>query len=171
MSGTQLRRGGTLPAELSSFIGRRHELAQVRHALGSSRLVTLSGFGGVGKTRLALRVATDAASDYPDGVRFVELAPVQDPALVADTVVASLGLSVVPALAPLDALVGHLRDHGLLLVLDNCEHVRDAVSVLISAVLDNCPRVRILVTSRHGLEVPEEQLLAVPPLPVPPPTR
>src|SRR5215213_9519648 len=145
MSTTPLRRGRELPAELSSFIGRRHELRQVRHALGESRVVTLSGPGGVGKTRLALRVATDAASGYADGVRVVELAPVQDPALVADTVVASLGLSIAPALAPLEALVGHLRDRSLLLVLDNCEHVRDAVNALISAVLDGCPRVRMLV--------------------------
>src|SRR5919107_1070298 len=106
MSGTPLRRGSELPAELSSFIGRRNELARVRHALRGSRVVTLSGSGGVGKTRLALRVATDAVSGDPDGVRLVELAPVQDPGLVADTVVASLGLSVVPALAPLEALVG-----------------------------------------------------------------
>src|SRR3954469_21805049 len=135
MSGTSPRRAGTLPAELSSFIGRRHELAQIRHALLGSRIVTLSGSGGVGKTRLALRVAADAASDYPDGVRLVQLAPVQDPALVADTVVASLGLGGASALPPLEALVGHLRDHGVLLVLDNCEHVQDAVSPLISAVI------------------------------------
>src|SRR5919112_1020919 len=147
MSATPLRRGRELPAELSSFIGRRNELAWVRHALSGSRVVTLSGPGGVGKTRLALRVATDAASGYPEGVRLVELAPVQDPGLIADTVVASLGLRVAPALAPLDALVAHLRDRGLLLVLDNCEHVRDAVSAVVSAVLDSCPRVRILATS------------------------
>ena len=171
MSGTPLWRGSELPAEVSSFIGRRNELAEIRHALGGSRVVTLSGPGGVGKTRLALRAATDALSGYPDGVRSVELAPVQDPALVADTVVAALGLGVAPALAPLEALVGHLRDRDLLLVLDNCEHVRHAVTALVSALLDNCPRVRILATSRHSLEVPEEKLLAVPPLPVPPPSR
>src|SRR4051794_31842413 len=171
MSGTPQWRGSELPPELSSFIGRRHERARVRHALRGSRVVTLSGPGGVGKTRLALRVATEAASDYPDGVRLVEFARVQDPGLVADTAVARLGLSVEPALAPLEALVGHLRHRGLLLVLDNCEHVKDAVSVLISAVLDSCPGVRILAPSRHSLEVPEEQLLAVPPLSVPPPSR
>ena len=171
MSGTPLWRGSELPAEVSSFIGRRHELARIHHALGGSRVVTLSGPGGVGKTRLALRVATDAVSGYPDGVRLVELAPVQEPGLVADTVVATLGLSVAPAVAPLEALVGHLRERGLLLVLDNCEHVRDAVAGLVSALLANCPRVRILATSRHSLEVPEEELLAVPPLPVPPPSR
>src|SRR3954454_18912270 len=125
MSGTSPRRAGTLPAELSSFIGRRHELAQIRHALLGSRIVTLSGSGGVGKTRLALRVAADAASDYPDGGRLVALAPARERAFGAATVVASLGLSVAPALPPLDALVGHLGDHCLLLVLDNCEHVQD----------------------------------------------
>ena len=134
-------------------------------------MVTLSGPGGVGKTRLALRVAAEAASRYPDGVRLVEFAPVRDPGLVADTAVASLGLSVEPAVAPLEALVGHLRDRRLLLILDNCEHVKDAVGALIAAMLDSCPRVRILATSRHGLELPEEQLLAVPPLSVPPPSR
>src|SRR3954452_3710940 len=171
MSGTPHRRGNELPPELSSFIGRRHERAKVGHALRSSRVVTLSGPGGVGKTPLALRGATEAASRYPDGVRLVEFAPVQDPGLVADTAVASLRLSVEPAVAPLEALVGHLRDRGLLLILDNCEHVKDAVSELISAVLDSCPGVRILATSRHSLEVPEELLLAVPPLSVPPPSR
>src|SRR3954447_16081513 len=171
MSGTPHRRGNELPPELSSFIGRRHERAKVGHALRSSRVVTLSGPGGVGKTRLALRVATEAASRYPDGVRLVEFAPVQDPGLVADTAVASLRLSVEPGVAPLEALVRPLRDRGLLLILDNCEHVKDAVSELISAVLEACPRVRILATSRHSLEVPEELLLAVPPLSVPPPSR
>jgi predicted ATPase/DNA-binding CsgD family transcriptional regulator len=170
MSGTPMLRGSDLPAELSSFIGRRHELARVRHALACSRVVTLSGPGGVGKTRLALRVAADSTPGHPDGVRLVELAPVQDPSLVADTVVASLGLSVAPAVAPLEAVVGHLRSRAVLLVLDNCEHVRDAVSTLVSAVLDSCPGVRILMTSRHSLEVPEEVVLAVPPLPVPPVT-
>ena len=171
MSGTPPRPGSELPAELSSFIGRRHELARIRHALTRSRVVTLSGPGGVGKTRLALRVAADLAASYPDGARMVELAPVQDSSLVADTVVASFGLRSAATLTPVEALVGHLRDRAVLLVLDNCEHVRDAVEALISLVLDSCPHVSILATSRHSLDVPDEALLTVPPLPVPPPGR
>jgi non-specific serine/threonine protein kinase len=160
-----------LPAELSSFIGRRHELAQVRHALTRSRVVTLSGPGGVGKTRLAVRVAADVAPTYPDGVRLIELAAVPDPGLVADTAVASLGLSSATVLAPMEALVGHLCDRGLLLVLDNCEHVQEAVGALISRILDACTGVSILATSRHSLDVPDEHVLRVPTLPVPPPGR
>ena len=171
MSGTPPRQGSELPAELSSFIGRRHELARIRHALARSRVVTLSGPGGVGKTRLALRVAAHLVASYPDGVRMVELAAVQDPTLVADTVVAGFGLRSAATLTPIEALVGHLRDRAMLLVLDNCEHVRDAVGAVISLVLDSCPEVSILATSRHSLEVPGEDLLTVPPLPVPPPGR
>src|SRR4051794_26414114 len=140
--------GGALPAELSSFVGRRHELAQVRRALAHSRVVTLAGPGGVGKTRLALRLAAEQAEDYPDGARLVELAPVRDPRLVADTAVASLGLTSGPGLAPLESLVHHLRDRELLVVLDNCEHLREAAAALVRHLLERCPRVRVLATSR-----------------------
>src|SRR5689334_17095974 len=109
MTRAAVRQAGDLPAALSSFVGRRHELAQVRRALPRSRVVTLSGPGGVGKTRLALRIAAGAAGGYPDGVQLVELAPVQDPGLVADTTVAAFGLANATVLPPLEALVGHLR--------------------------------------------------------------
>jgi predicted ATPase/DNA-binding CsgD family transcriptional regulator len=170
MTGTPPRRQHQLPAEVSSFVGRRHEQVQVRRALAASRLVTLSGPGGVGKTRLALRVAADLARNDPDGVRIVELAPVQDPELVPDTVVAALGLRGATA-TPDEALVAHLRDRRLLLLLDNCEHLRDAAGALVRRVLHECPQVTILVTSRHALVVPGEHLLTVPALPVPPPGR
>jgi predicted ATPase/DNA-binding CsgD family transcriptional regulator len=169
MTATPPPQGRGLPAELSSFIGRRHELAEVRGALARSRVVTLSGPGGVGKTRLALRVAAEMAPSCSDGASMVELAPVPDPGLLVDTVVAALGLRGATTLSPRDALVRHLHDRELLLVLDNCEHVRDAVAALVSDVLENCPRVRILATSRHGLDVAQEHLVTVPPLPVPPP--
>ena len=159
-----------LPAEFSSFVGRRREQVQVRQALASSRLVTLSGPGGVGKTRLALRVAADLAADNPDGVRVVELAPVQDPSLVPDTAVAALGLRTAIG-APDEALVAHLRDRTFLLVLDNCEHVREAAAGLARRLLDDCPEVRVLVTSRHALLDPAEHLVSVPALPVPPAGR
>jgi len=156
-----------LPAELSSFVGRRHELAQVRSALRSSRLVTLSGPGGVGKTRLALRAAADLAAAYPDGAWVVELAPVQDPELVPDTVVAALGLRDATHAAPLEGLLAHLHDRALLLVVDNCEHLQDAAAALITQVIGACPDVHVVATSRHALAVDGEHLLPVPPLPVP----
>ena len=140
MSGSPASRQHHLPAEFSSFIGRRHEQVQVRHALVRSRLVTLTGPGGVGKTRLALRVAADLAEGYADGAWIVELAPVQDAELVPDTVVAALGLRGATGV-PDEALVAHLRDRALLLILDNCEHLRDAAGALVRRLLDGCPQV------------------------------
>ena len=168
MTGTPLRHPRVLPAELSSFVGRRHELTQARRALVRSRLVTLTGPGGVGKTRLALRVAAEAAATYGDGVHLVELAPVRDPRLVADTAVTSLGLTGHNARAPREALLRHLLDRELLLVLDNCEHLRDAVASLVTELVDRCPRLRVVATSRHRLGVAGEHLLEVSPLAVPP---
>ena len=171
MTGTPLRHPRVLPAEISSFVGRRHELTEARRALARARLVTLTGPGGVGKTRLALRVAAEASATYADGVHLVELAPVRDPRLVADTAVSSLGLTSRGAGAPLEVLVRHLADRELLLVLDNCEHLRDPAASLVAELLARCPRLRVVATSRHRLQLAEEHLLAVPPLPVPPPGR
>lgn len=162
-----MERRTNLPVELSSFVGRRHELTQVRSALSEGRLVTLFGLGGVGKTRLALRAAADLTSQFPDGAWVVELAPVLDPDLVVPTVVAALGLRDAEAGPPLARLVAHLAHRELLLVLDNCEHVQEAVSPLVVELLARCPGVRIIATSRHELGVDGERLLAVPPLAVP----
>ena len=164
-------RRSNLPAEPSSFVGRRHELNQVRSALSAHRLVTLFGPGGVGKTRLAFRVAADLVKSYEDGAWVVELAPVHDADLVVETVSSALGLRDRPGVPPLQQLVEYLQDRELLLVLDNCEHVQHAVSLLVGQLLEACPRVRVLATSRHSFAIPGEHLLSIPPMPVPTPGR
>ena len=149
---------GRLPAELTSFVGRRRELADTRRLLSSSRLLTLTGVGGVGKTRLALRMAAEVRRTFPDGVWFVELAALQDPALLGHTLAGALELSQVSA-NPTADLAEYLEDKHLLLVLDNCEHLAEACAVLVSKLLAAAPQLRILVTSRHVLGVEGEQVL------------
>ncbi|MGZ4495200.1 MAG: ATP-binding protein, partial [Nocardioides sp.] len=160
-----------LPAELSSFVGRRHELASVRTGLATHRLVTLLGPGGIGKTRLALRAAADEERSLADGAWVAELAPVQSPGLVPETVVGALGIRSAGRGSPTERLVAHLRERRLLLVLDNCEHVQEAAAALAAELLSTCPGVRVLATSRHALAVPGELVLTVPPLPMPRPGR
>ena len=167
MEGTGVLPRTNLPAELSSFVGRRHELAQVKQALTDHRLVTLLGPGGVGKTRLAYRVAADLVKRYADGCWVVELATVHDPALVDGTVLASLGVREAGSGAPRAQLVEHLRDRELLLVLDNCEHIQDTASALVGELLGACPGLSVVATTRHALEVPGELIQQVPPLAVP----
>jgi predicted ATPase/DNA-binding CsgD family transcriptional regulator len=157
---------GVLPAELTSFVGRRRELAETRRLLGGSRILTLTGVGGVGKTRLALRMAAEVRRTFPDGVWFVELAAVQDPQLVANTVANTLELRQVSA-EPAADLAAYLEGQQLLVVLDNCEHLTDACAVLISKLLAAAPGLRVLATSRHVLGVEGEQILSVPPLSTP----
>lgn len=168
--GARVERRSNLPAELSSFVGRRHELAAVRGMLATHRLVTLLGPGGIGKTRLALRTATDEEPGLIDGAWVAELAPVQVPELVPETVVATLGIRSQGG-TPTERLVAHLRHRQLLLVLDNVEHVQEAASALAAELLGSCPGVRVLVTSRHALEILGEQVFTVPPLPLPAPGR
>ncbi|HEX5771745.1 MAG TPA: AfsR/SARP family transcriptional regulator, partial [Nocardioidaceae bacterium] len=171
MARTTAERRSNLPAELSSFVGRRHELASVRTGLTAHRLVTLLGPGGVGKTRLAFRAAADQERGLDDGAWVAELAPVTLPELVPETVVGALGIRSAEGGSPTQRLVAHLRDRQLLLVLDNCEHVQEAAAALAAEVLSSCPGVRILVTSRHALALPGELVLNVPPLPTPGPDR
>ena len=166
---TPSRRPGNLPAEATSFIGRRHELADARRKLTTARLVSLVGPGGVGKTRLAMRIATDLARSFPDGVWLVELAELRDPALVGHTVLAGLDLRDQLATEPMDRLRSYLRDRELLLVVDNCEHLVDAAAHLIADLLRSAPGVRNIATSREPLSVPGEHVLPVPPLPLPAP--
>lgn len=154
-----------LPAELTSYVGRGREGAEVRELLGGSRLVTLTGPGGVGKTRLAVRVAADVAGGFADGLVFAELAEVRDGTLVANLVADRLGLHGRPGVAPARLVVEHLRPLSALLVLDNCEHVVDACAEFVGTLLADCPRVVVLATSRQSLAVPGEQVLPVPPLP------
>jgi len=166
---TQPRRPGNLPAAVSSFVGRRRELADVRRLLTEARLVCLTGTGGVGKSRLALRVASDAARGFSDGVWLTELADVHDPAMVAQAVLAGLDLRDQAAATPLDLVSSWVRDKELLLVVDNCEHLLDGVAVVVNAVLAVAPSVRIIATSREPLAVPGEHVVPVAPLDLPPP--
>ncbi|WP_327726270.1 winged helix-turn-helix domain-containing protein [Streptomyces sp. NBC_00487] len=158
------RRGGrgNLPAETTSFIGRERELAETQLLLGLSRLVTLTGVGGVGKTRLALRAARRSAAAFPDGVWLVDLAALTDPALLERAVAEALGLRDQSTQAASDAVVGHLSERHLLIVLDNCEHMVDAVALLVLRLLRAAPELRVLATSRERLGVPGEHLLLVP---------
>ena len=161
--------GPRLPAERSSFVGRRGELAALRRLLAGARLVTLIGPGGVGKTRLALRAAADLRRSFPGGAALADLGAVDDPALVVQQVAAALDVRDVSG-GWLGAGVAEvLGDRPVLLVLDNCEHLRDASAVLVAGLLDACPELRVLATSRLPLDVGGEALLAVPPLGVPVP--
>jgi predicted ATPase/DNA-binding CsgD family transcriptional regulator len=162
-------RSGNLPAEAASFLGRRRELAEARRKLTVARLVSLVGPGGVGKTRLAVRIATDLGRGFPGGTWLVELADVRDPALVSNAVVAALDLHDQTATEPVVLLRSYLRDKQLLLVLDNCEHLLDAAARVIDEVLRAAPGVRVIATSREPLSVAGEHLLPVPPLELPPP--
>ncbi|WP_037175557.1 ATP-binding protein [Rhodococcus sp. UNC363MFTsu5.1] len=160
---------GNLPAELTSFIGRRHEIAEARRLLGASRLVTLAGIGGVGKSRLALRVAEDSRRAFADGVWFVALGDLQDSELLVEAVAGALGLPDQPGLSLARLLADHLSTRHTLLVLDNCEHLLGAVAELAQTLLRACPELRILATSREILGVDGERVLKVPPLTAPDP--
>ncbi|MBP2478564.1 non-specific serine/threonine protein kinase [Crossiella equi] len=154
-----------LPAESTSFVGRAQELNDTRALLGAGRLVTLTGPGGVGKSRLAVRAAREMARGFADGVQFVDLSAVRRPELLLAAVNAALGLSD-GSEEPLRQVVVYLRTANLLLVLDNVEHLAEAVGDLVGTVLSTSPGVRVLVTSRHTLGVFGEQLLPVAPLAV-----
>ncbi|WP_165242085.1 ATP-binding protein, partial [Streptomyces coryli] len=154
---------------MTSFVGRTAELATVRRLLGRSRLVTLTGPGGVGKTRIALRAAAQVKGDYADGVRLVQLSGLQDAELLPHTVAAAVGLPGSDHRPALDALVEALAEREQLLVLDTCEHLLDAVALLADVLLPAAPRLHILATSRQPLDVPGEHLYAVQPLSVPDP--
>jgi predicted ATPase/DNA-binding CsgD family transcriptional regulator len=164
------RRPGNLPAEATSFVGRRRELAEVRRKLATARLISLVGPGGVGKTRLAIRAATDLARGFSGGAWLVELAELQDPALVGNAVMAALDLRDQAAAEPRALLRSYLGDRELLLVLDNCEHLLEATATLVSDVIRAAPGVRVLATSREPLSVAGEHLVPVPPLELPSPT-
>ena len=135
--------------------------------LRTARVVTLTGPGGCGKTRLALRVAALAEAGFGDGARLVELAPLTDPALVPASVAQALGVSERDAPTPAAGLVRELAGRELLVVLDNCEHVLEAAAGLVATLLARCPRVRFLATSRERLDVPGELVFPVPPLGLP----
>jgi predicted ATPase/transcriptional regulator with XRE-family HTH domain len=157
-----------LPAALTSFIGRGREITEVGALLSSARLITLTGVGGCGKTRLALEVARLESDGYPDGVWLVELAPLTDVALVPQAVASALGVREVPSQPLVATLAATLKSCRLLLVLDNCEHLLDACAHLADALLRACPRIQILATSREALGLTGEVSWRVPSLAVPP---
>ncbi|WP_063007213.1 protein kinase domain-containing protein [Nocardia kruczakiae] len=156
----------SLPLELTSFIDRHSQVTTIKNLLTGSRSVTLTGTGGVGKSRLALRVAHQLRPDFSGGVWLVELADLRDATSVVDVVAATLGLRNSGPEPTLDVIVRYLSTRDLLLLLDNCEHVIDAVTTLTESLLRACPRIRILATSREALSAAGETVFAVPPLTV-----
>jgi transcriptional regulator with XRE-family HTH domain len=157
-----------LPIALTSFVGRERELAEVGRLLTTTRLLTLTGTGGCGKTRLALQVAADLIEQYPDGVWLVELASLADPTLVPAAVAAALGVRESPGQSLLMTLLAFLRERRLLLILDNCEHLLDACAHLADTILRGNPGARLLATSREALGIDGEVSWRVPSLVVPP---
>lgn len=162
------QRRGNLPAEVTSFVGRRRELGEIRKQLTTARLVTLVGPGGVGKTRLALRAGGDLGRGFADGAWVVELAEVRDSALVSNALLAALDLRDQAASNPLRLLVTHLEDKQLLLLVDNCEHLLEAAARLVADLLRAAPNLRVIATSREPLQVSGEQVTPVSPLELPP---
>lgn len=157
-----------LPMQLTTFIGREREIAEVRSMLETSRLLTLTGAGGCGKTRLALQIAAEMLDAFPDGVWLIDLAPVADPDLVAKAVAEALSIREVPKQPMIERLRTQLRDRRLLLVLDNCEHLISACASLAEDLLKACPAVAILATSRESLGLQGESSWRVPSLSLPP---
>jgi len=158
---------GNLPLQLTSFIGRERERAEVKRLLARTRLVTLTGSGGCGKTRLALEAARAQMSEFEDGVWQVELAPISDPALVVQQAATAFGMKLQSDRDGADALAGQIGPRRLLLVLDNCEHLIAASARLVERLLRSCPRLRVLTTSREPLRVPGEVVFRVPSLSLP----
>ncbi|BDH13047.1 LuxR family transcriptional regulator [Streptomyces hygroscopicus] len=165
------RKAGNLPTEVTSFVGRRWEVSEARRLLARTRLLTLTGAGGLGKTRLALRIAAEVRRSFPKGAWVVDLAPLNDGAFLAQTVLTALGLDHDSARPALPVLSDHLADKRLLLVLDNCEHLLDSCAELTRSLLGAAPHLQVLATSRQALGVDGEHLLPVRPLPAPDPHR
>jgi predicted ATPase len=158
---------GNLPIQLTSFVGRQEELASVAKALGASRLVTLSGTGGVGKTRVAVQAAANMVTDFPDGVWLCELAAATDRESMLQVVAAALGYTPAPGAALDRGIPEFLGSRRLLVVLDNCEHLLDPVVAFVETVLERCPNLAILATSREALEARGERVIRLRSLPVP----
>jgi predicted ATPase/class 3 adenylate cyclase len=156
-----------LPQQVTTFIGREREQEQVKAALKKARLLTLTGIGGMGKTRLSLQVAADIVNEYSDGVWFVELAPINDGSLVPQAVATALSVKEESGRPLTEALVAHARERQMLLVLDNCEHLVSACAELARQLLQAGPRIRILASSREPLNITGETIYTVPPLSVP----
>jgi predicted ATPase/class 3 adenylate cyclase len=160
-----------LPQQTTSFIGRKKELDELQRILAQSRLLTLTGSGGCGKTRLSLHVAADSLERFPDGAWLVELALLADPGLVTQTVATVLGLKEEPGKSIVQTLTEHLKDRRLLLLLDNCEHLLDGCARLVDTLLRQCPQVTILASSQEALGVGGEEAYRVPSLSLPDPKQ
>jgi transcriptional regulator with XRE-family HTH domain len=156
-----------LPAPLTTFIGRKKEQSDVVRLVDKHRLVTLTGPGGVGKTRLALKVSKEVLGNYVDGVWLVELAPILDPLIVPRITAIAIGLRDEPQRPVIDMLSDYLREKEILMILDNCEHLLDSCSQLAATLLKRCPSLKILATSREGLGILGEAIYSIPPLELP----
>ncbi len=153
-----------LPRQTTSFVGRHDDLALVEALLGDASLVTIVGAGGIGKTRLACEAAASRLNDFPDGAWLVDLSPISEAQLVASAILSALGEEQSEDIPPLDALLRHLEKRELLLLLDNCEHVIAEAARIAAAVLERCPRVVLLATSREALDVTGERIYRLPTL-------
>ncbi len=158
-----------LPRQLTSFVGREADVAEIRELAAKIQLLSIVGTGGVGKTRTALQVGADMLDGSGDGVWFVELAPLDDPSLVPAAIAATLGLQEAPPRPLLETIVAYLKTKRLLLILDNCEHVVAAAASAAATILRGCPNVTILATSREGLGIAGETIHRMPSLASPPP--
>ncbi|HKY14241.1 MAG TPA: adenylate/guanylate cyclase domain-containing protein, partial [Microthrixaceae bacterium] len=158
---------GNLPRQITSFVGREAEIARVAELVGRASLVTLTGVGGVGKTRLALQVAADLLTEFRDGAWLCEYASVTDPEAVWVALAASLRIQAFPGRSLQDSVLNYLSSKQILLVLDNCEHLLAAIAAQVDAIEQGCPQVSVLATSREGLGLAGERMVAVPSLGVP----
>lgn len=169
LSNNHSPRHDNLPVPFTKFIGRKHEITRVKELLSDHRLVTLSGSGGCGKTRLGLRVASELQGHFPDGIWLTEFASIAEAELVTRAVAATLGVREQAERPISETLMSHLKSYEVLLILDNCEHLVDAVAQLSASLLESCPEIHILATSREPLGVPGEMVWTVPPLSLPDP--
>ncbi len=169
MTAETVPRLGNLPAEPNSFVGRERDLGDLRLLLSNVRALTLCGPGGIGKTRLATRLGWQLADDFPDGVWLVEFADSADPALAARQVATVLGVGDEPDRPAAATLADALRSRQLLLILDTCEHVVEAIADLVRDLIAACPLLRLVATSREPLRVRGETVWRVQPLSLPPP--
>lgn len=160
-----------LPIQLTSFIGREREMVDIKRLLDGARILTLTGAGGSGKTRLVLQVAADVLEEYPDGLWRVELAPLADASVVPHAVAITLGVREQPGRDAVETLVDHIGRKRLLLILDNAEHVLAPCAQVADSLLRRCPKLKILATSREGMGIAGEALYPVPPLSLPDPRQ
>src|SRR5690606_9627895 len=164
---TGWRRDGNLPSELTSFVGRTRLLANLKRHLGESRLVTVTGIGGVGKSRTGLRLAHQVQTLSPDGVWFADLARLQDAGMVRHTIASALGIADQSSRAESETLAEWVGERDMLLIIDTCEHLVQGCAELVHELLEAAPNLKVLATSRQSLHLPYEQVVPVPPLQVP----